>query len=269
MEKCLRDNNNILRLENKVEINRENAININIDMPTFKTYPNWYMKQDDFYYFKKMENYKELLNYLVCEKLIKSYYNFETANYIPAYANGKYGVASKNFRQTDKKHFYASPYYFNPFCDALGVFKALQYHFFSSKKYENLLNHLFQLISFQVYTTMTDLIEPNFLFSEEIDGFQLAPISDFDCAFDCPPKINLYCYSSAICRFIMPSCDFDNLISKYPNFAKFLKITEEIDISKILSSIEEEYGLYINELYKEHYLKHDEGQKEFIRSLHL
>lgn len=131
-----------------------------------------------------------------------------------------------------------------------------------------MVDDLLKLVSFHIYTGLRDLINCNLLFQQEIDGFSLAPIYDFDFSFE-NGLIETYYYKSSICNFKLSSDDLNELISLYPKFREYLLLMLEIDMEKILVEIETEHHLEINELYQEYYQKQDKIKKDFIRNLHL
>ncbi len=259
-----------LELQDKVEITKEYAEKINIDYEMIKKgrYQNWYMVNDENYY-GKILNDKEILNYLLCEKIANSIYKLQTAHFIPAKIGYKTGLASLNFRKSDKNYFYANQDYF-PFDNPNDTFPYLEQFFSLShhNHYQKLINDLLKLISFHIYTGLRDLIDCNLLFQKEAEEFSLSPLYDFDFAFENGTLKN-YHYKSSICHFDLPSEALDKLLESYPNFRKYLLFIFTIDMKQLLEEIEQEYYFDINELYKSYYLKQDKIKKDFIKTLHL
>lgn len=262
------DKTDILNLESKIMPTRENASRININYDELKAYSNWYYKNDNFYYFKKSCNNIEILNHLICEK-VAEYFKVLTAHYIPAIADNSYGVASPNFRKPNISYQAASLDYFWVYVDVLTIFNTLEINSENNKTASKLINDLLKLISFHIYTELDDIHSYNVLFERNNKSLNLAPAFDYDYAFESKENLQSITYGSAICGFDIPSPDFEQLLTKYPYFKKYLNLFLTIDIKQILNALIDKWNLSVNELYIDHYKKQDEIKKEFIRSLHL
>ncbi len=275
-----KENTQFLKLEQQCICNDALAKLINIDSQTLyrKKYQNWYKENGKFYYVKTL-NSKEILNYLLCEKIATTIFNLQAPEFllakIPFYISTaltihyKIGLASLNFRKPEKTYFYANQDYF-PFCNPKEAFLFLEQFFsiLNNDLYQKLVDDLLNLITFHIYTGMRDLIDCNLLFEKVKDGFLLATLYDFDFCFE-NGIIEKYHYKSSICEFDLPSKDLANFLEKYPEFSSILLKIENIDMSKILNEIANEKNLFINDFYKKYYLKQDEIKKDFIRSIHL
>lgn len=261
----------ILELNNKIICTEENARNINIDYKTFQTakYKNWYIANGGGVYYGKVLNDKEILNYLLCEKIAGKVYELQTAHFIPAKIRNKTGLASLNFRKRDVDYFYASQDYF-PFDNPTQALRCLKNFFYISKRneYYKLVDDILRLISFHIYTGLRDLIDCNLLFQEEENGFSLAPLYDFDFAFE-HDIVEKYYYKSTLCFFALPSEDLNELLEYYPYFRNYLLFMLNINMKIFLEEIKKENNLEISELYQSYYLKQDKIKKDFVRSLHL
>ena len=259
------ENTSVLELENRVEINKENAKNINTTLFELKAYPNWYYKNNKYLYFKECRNNIEILNHFICEKVAK-YFSVETAHFLPAKTKYEEGLASINFRDclynfqiAKKDYFYSSN---NPFI----TFKNLEINFENA---DELIKDIIRLIAFHIYTGLRDIHPYNVLFKEKSKRLILAPSFDYDYAFDCNDSLQNITYTSAICGFCIPSKDFEKILIEYPYFKEYLKLSLTVNMESIINEIIKEWNLFINDLYIDHYKKQDEIKKEFIRSLHL
>lgn len=260
----------ILELRNKILCTEENARSINIDYKTMQElrYQNWYLVNGQVYYGKDLMD-RGILNYLLCEKIANTIYQLETAHFVPAKIGYKTGLASLNFRKSNVNYFYANQEYF-PFDSPIQTLQYLSQFFSISNDegYHLLVHKILKLISFHIYTDLRDLIDCNLLFQEEENGFSLAPLYDFDFAFE-NGIINKYYYKSSISHFALPSEDLEKVLQFYPNFRNDLLLILEIDMEKVLEEITKENHLEISDIFKEHFLKQDKIKKDFIRSLHL
>lgn len=259
-----------LELTNRIMCTKENAERINIDYKTFQytKYKNWYIARGEAYYGKVL-NDREILNYLLCEKIANTIYKLQTAHFIPAKIGYKTGLTSQNFRKPGINYFYASQSYF-PFHNPTQTLQFLK-QFFSIANddgYKNLIDNLLKLLSFHIYTGLRDLINCNLLFQEEIDGFSLAPLYDFDFAFE-NGIIEKYDYKSSICTFTLPSEDLTRLLENYPDFRKYLLLILDIDMENFLEEIKIENAFNVSELFQNYFFKQDKIKKDFVRSLHL
>lgn len=259
-----------LELKDKIIYTKENAKKINIDDKTFQNpkYNNWYLVNGEAYYGKVLMD-KEILNHLLCEKIASTIYKLKTVHFIPAKIMNKTGLASLNFREQGRNYFYANQDYF-PFLNPRQTFIYLEqfFSFLNDSLYQKLVRDLLNLISFHIYAGLRDLIDCNLLFQKENGGFSLAPLYDFDFCFE-NGRLQKYHYKSSIYTFDLPGKDLDSFLDKYPEFGECLLKMESIDMEKFLSEIESEKHLFINDIYREYYLKQDEIKKDFIRSLHL
>lgn len=260
----------ILELHNKIICTEESANRINIDYKTFQEplYRKWYLKNGEAYYGKNLLD-REILNYLLCEKIANTIYELQTAHFIPAKIGYETGLASINFRKPKINYFYASQEYF-PYDNPTQALRCLKNFFYITEdnEYEKLIDVLLRLISFHIYTGLQDLKDCNLLFQEEKNGFFLAPLYDFDFAFE-NDILEKYYYKSTICFFALPSEDLTQLLEYYPKFRKYLLLMLNIDMKEFLEEIKEENNLVISDIYKEHFLKQDKIKKDFVRSLHL
>jgi len=254
----------IINLKNRIEINKENAKKINTTLFELRAYPNWYYENGIYYYYKECRNNIEILNHFICEKIAEKF-NVLTANYIPAKDNYCSGLATPNFRKqginyqiSQKEYFFVK--------NASIVFNNLEISFINA---DDLINDLLKLIAFHIYTGLIDIHPYNILFIKDGNKLNLAPAFDYDYAFQSSDELKKFSYLSAICGFDIPSKDFEEILNKYPYFKDYLNLFLTINMNELLNEITEEYNLYINELYSDHYKKQDEIKKEFIRKLHL
>lgn len=105
---------NFLELNNRMECTKEFAKTINMDYETLKKlrYRNWYLANGELYYAKDLIGDKEVLNYLLCEKIANTIYELQTSHFVLAKIENKIGLASLNFRHPNINYFYANQDYF-------------------------------------------------------------------------------------------------------------------------------------------------------------
>lgn len=257
------DQTTILELTHQVHTDDLFFSKINIDLDTFEIHPNWYIKEKQFYYFKVLNN-MEILNHFICE-YIAPIFGLASAHFVPAESSQVYGLASENFRKSGVSYCYPSSF---DIWQIGNLFSPIQLKFYEDT--ENILvSDLLRVVAFQIYTEWDDLHLENLMFQKESNGFRLAPLFDYDYAFESKHCIKEYDYRSFICQFSMPSDGFDVLLNQYPIFKKLLHLFLEIDMDRILNTIVSEWHLMVNDWYLEHYKKQDEIKKDFVRSLHL
>lgn len=258
-----------LELKEKVPITKENAekINMNWNIFSLPKYCNWYLLNEQYYYFKRLPNIK-LLNNLILSRIVKKYYKLQVAEFKLARVNDEVGLAAINFREQQKKYFEADQEHFPSF-NPIITFQYLKTFFQDIENYYHLVNDLTNLMSFHIYSGLCDLCSVNLLFKEEKDGFSLAPVFDLDDAYEAKISFGTYEYYSYICDLKIPSNTFTEFITCFPSFQCALQIQDDIDMNKVLTEVEEENNIDINELLKDYYKRRDEEKKDFIRSLKL
>lgn len=254
---------NILELTHKVLKDDLFSSKTNIDLDTFDAYPNWYIQGKYFYYFKSRGNI-EVLNHFLCEKIAQRF-GLSSAHFVPASTSEFLGIASQNFRESGKSYCYPSSWDFWLMGD---LFSQIQLGFFGDQPKE-MINDLLRVIAFQIYTEWDDLHVENLMFQKESNGYRVAPLFDFDYAFQAKDDVSTYVYRSFISQFLIPSKELESLFIQYPFFQNCLATILEIDIEQILKDIAGFWSLDINDLYLDHYKKQDELKKKLIQTLSL
>jgi hypothetical protein len=259
-----------LDYDDKCTNNHEELANIlNISLFDLSNHPNWYYKYGIYYFFKEAIIVKRVLNHLLSEK-IAPLYNLKTPHFI--FAQDEYcklGFMSKNFRESNSKYIdFFIDYYSFVFYSANDFFDLLESKCKSSLEYETLSDDIIRFLAFQFYTSLTDMHKNNFLFKETNEGIRLDTLFDFDRAFSSVNKNNYTC-SSDLLTLKIPSDNFYKVIERFPKLKDYLLILENIDMDKMLSSIEEENFCIIDDTVKDSYKSQDELKKNLVRSLKL
>lgn len=253
-----------IELNDKIKLSKSNSKNIGIDYSIMSFYNNWYLYQNQYYYFKKCNNIY-ILRHLLGEK-IADYFRVPTVHFIPAKVGKTEGLSTLNFRKKE--------YSYLPFYDLYGmstkaILKLYENNFMENKNELHNISPLLRLIAFHIYTDLTDLNDCNLLVQKSKKGLAISPTFDYDLMFLSDLNFDNYFYNSAICSLELPSKDFENIITDYPEFKEYLHYFVKIDTEKIIEQVREEYHLQNFERFLEDYKKNDEIKKEFIRKLHL
>ena len=152
-----------------------------IDMNTLSMYDNWYILDDGLYYFKSCFIFEELFMSELARECNVKCVSFSLAGDNVSYNRSLLGVMSKLYRYKDKKYFYYSDFcnrYFDGYVQYLDKFKLASEDVFGNDKTNILIDDIYGLISFDMFTGQRDRGEHNFLFECDNDSIRLAPLCD-------------------------------------------------------------------------------------------
>lgn len=155
---------------------------LKINRELFSMYTNWYVIDDELYYFKRHFIFNELL----LSELAREF-NVKCVDFKLATDGEHIGVISKNFR---KKESLYSDYlefaikYFITIPEDLASFKANAYAVFGDKVGSKLTNQVFDLVAFDFFSGQNDRTHINVAFETRCkEVAKLAPLCDNGVAF--------------------------------------------------------------------------------------
>ena len=158
-----------------------------IDIDTLSMYDNWYILDDGFYYYKDNYIFEELfMSELACECGVRCV-EYKLANDCNILNGEKLGIISKLYRYKDKEYYYYSDFckkYFNDYINNLNKLKQSLEILFGIDKTNILMNDIFSLICFDMFTGQYDRGEHNFMFEYDEENIKLAPLCDNGLVFN-------------------------------------------------------------------------------------
>jgi len=157
-----------------------------IDIDTLSMYDDWYILDDEFYYFKTGLIFEELFMSELARECNVKCVSFSVAEDTVSYKRPLFGVISKLYRKNDKEYFYYSDFcikYFDGYVQYLDKFKVISEGVFGNEKTNILMNDIYGMISFDMFTAQSDRGEHNFMFECDSDSIRLAPLCDNELVF--------------------------------------------------------------------------------------
>lgn len=234
-----------------------------IDMDTLKAYDDWYILDDGLYYFKYMYTIEELfISELAHECKVRC------VEFLLALDNNTLGIMSKLYREKGKQYYMYGDFckkYFNHFPDNLSVFRLASSIAFGEEKMNKLMDDVFSMVCFDIFTGQWDREEYNLFFECDSDSnVRIAPLCDNGVAFQ-----NSYIYSSPFCELSIgeESVSRGNLpfiLSMEGNFYNKLAAYLNINVSDILNRTCEKYKIDINGYDKRVLLGYFDDRKRAI-----
>lgn len=157
------------------------ALHTGIDEDTISVYDEWFLLDDGFYYFKVEHIIEELfLSELAHECDVRCVdFNF-------AFNNGSLGIISKLYRDPSKEYNSYDDFckkHFNCIVDDLGSFKVVCDVMLGNDVSNRLMNDIYGLISFDIFTGQIDRYSYNVFFETFGNDIRLAPMCDNGGAF--------------------------------------------------------------------------------------
>ena len=234
--------------------------------PRFFFINNWHKIGNDWYFFKNCKDYDfYFINELLGE-VISNYFNLDTVHYQVAKLSvlgqrPQYGVLSKNI--CDKRFPYktAWDYGFKPNQD-LSILDNLKKVCKNEEEYQLLLDDIKKLFIRDFYTSQLDRTGNNFLFKETPEGIRLAPLLDYENAFE---SIAPERYRNQIGEIDLRNKETREVIKKDFRFQGLLHILMNANMQVFLDNVEDTHKIIIPDGEKKYYLKSDENIKRLVR----
>lgn len=158
-----------------------------IDMDTLSMYDDWYILDDGFYYFKSNYIFEELFMSELAHECGVKCVEFKLAENSTSFKYPVIGVISKLYRNKDREYYYYSDFckkYFDDYIYGLDKLKYLCSLKFGEDKTNKLMNDMYGMISFDMFTGQYDRGQHNFLFEYDDNGISLAPLCDNGLVFN-------------------------------------------------------------------------------------
>ena len=227
---------------------------LQIDPLTFKFYCDWYLIDNKLYYFKSDYMFNEIFLSELAHELGIKCVDFKLSD------NGKFtGIISESFRR-DGFNYYdymeLEREFFLHDSRSIVDFKYLASDAFGEDESKKLLDEIYKLIAFDVFTGQFDRVPSNVTFELDSKGnIELAPLCDNGAAFN-TTRFNTYrsCFGDLafpVDKYI-DSCQLETLKLVRDNLAfynEFEKLVN-INVKDVLERTLEKYKLKMSESKK-------------------
>lgn len=227
-------------------------------------YINHWHKINGEWYFYKSDGYDfHFVNELL-DEMISKYFDLETINYQVAklqVGNKKeYGLISKNF--CNKQYTYKRSWDYNlPTSENLDILQNIRDICKSNEEYLFLLNDLKKFFIRDFYTSQLDRSGNNFLFKVTPSGIRLAPLYDYENAFE---SIELQIYRNQIATINITDKQTKNILRNDSKLQELLYAITNIDINNLISEVEDKHKIIVPLDIKNYYQNHDLEIKKLI-----
>ena len=223
-----------------------------IDIDTLSMYDDWYILDNEFYYFKTAFIFEELFMSELAKECNVKCVDFLLAENTVLYKYPVFGVISKIYRTKDKEYFYYSDFcnrYFGGYVKDMDKFKLASVSAFGNDKSNILMNDIYGLISFDMFTGQSDRGEHNFMFECDNDNIRLAPLCDNGMVFR-----NGFNYDSAFGNYCLFETDMyttyrkdllDILRNERMLYDRFEYILD-INVKEVLKRTLDKYKIVMN-----------------------
>lgn len=241
----------------------ELSILTGIPRSILERYDDWYILDNEFYFFKDRGIVEELfMSELANECKVRC------VKFLLAHDNGNLGIISKLYREKNKEYLMYSDFckkYFNNILTSLGGFRLSTSIQFGEDKMTKIMNDLFDLISFDIFSGQWDRDEYNFFFEcDKYDNIRIAPLCDNGAVFQ-KELFNIFPFG----EFCLDEDRiFDGnlpcILSCEKYFYNKLASMLEINILDILNRTCDKYKISIDDEDKKRLLSYFDGRKNAI-----
>ncbi len=253
---------------NRVKLDKK----LNISLAEIILKNNWYIYNEEYYYYKRLDSAFRIMNELIGVYLSK-YMMVPTVEYTLALDFGKIvGLLSKNFRKLKKRYYLATCVnyrYLKKFSDSL-----------NEPVVDELRKSLDRLIMKDFYSCMTDRIRNTLVSMTRFKSVNLEPSFDYELSF-VDEKDSIYpkmgkCERCEFDTYFNPLFYTDDEDKSYGEITydtlKEMMVYDEylvylferimdFDIAKAIKCIEEENGIIVADDLKDYYIDFDKTRK--------
>lgn len=231
-----------------------------IDDEILNRYDNWYILDNNFYYFKYSYVFEEIL----MSELAKSL-GVKCVSFTGAIRGMTKGIISGLYRSNDKDYYMYSEFckkYFNQDVSNLNDLFDMLLSKLSFEDVCNFMNDIYGLIVFDLFSGQTDRLEYNFFFECGKDTVRLAPLCDNGRCFGAnmmyrTPFGNYSLYGGVNNIYN----DLYMLLNENKEFYLRLEKVLDIDIWELLKRTLDKYKILINGEFKNYILNYFDDKK--------
>lgn len=230
----------------------------------------WYYVNGEYYYFKDSKSSKfNFINELLGEK-ISEYFGLDTVHYSIAKLciegmSDNFGIVSKNF--CNKEYTYKTAYDYNLLKGQdLSVLKRIKRICQSEDEYSLLVDDLKKFFIRDFFTSQRDRHGGNFLFMEKEEGISLAPLYDYEHAYD---PLDVHVYINQIGKLDINDSNTQYLLKNDSKFQELLYMLMDFDMTKTLTKVEDIHKINIQPAYKDYYIRMNTDMKKLVKDYKL
>ena len=241
-----------------------------IDIDTLSMYDNWYILDDGLYYFKSSLIFEELFMSELARECNVKCVDFLLAENTVSYKHPVLGVISKLYRTKNKEYFYYNDFccrYFGNYAKDIDEFKLASESAFGNDKTNLLMDDIYGLISFDMFTGQYDRMDYNFMFECDCDSIRLAPLCDNELVFS-----NGFNYDFAFGNYCLFETDMystyrrdllETLRNERMLYDRFERILD-IDVKEVLKRTLDKYMIIMDISNRGRVLRYLDSKKKAI-----
>lgn len=221
---------------------------------------NWYNIEGQWFYFKWAKGQSCIINELMGE-VISKYFALDTAHYILAKLGNKEGVISQNFCCKDFSYKTSRELNFTG-QNNLDIINKIKENPTLQKK-DLLLEDIKKLFIRDFYTIQNDRNNNNLLFKCQKNSIRMAPLFDYEMAFDHYTKFQ--CYRNVLGTLYLDFIETRQLVINDDFFQKLLLLLMDARMPLFIQEVEDTNRIKIPEYLKEKYLQSDLKVKRYVK----
>lgn len=239
---------------------------LSLDSSFLKTYNDWYVIDNELYFFKPYRKFTELF----MQELIEEY-DLRHVTYRLAYSDDTLGVISKNFKDPNNKYYDYDTYFIRNGIEVPRDIERLSSAFDKLLDKDNkkkIMEEFLKLTVFDWFSGQIDRGDTNLIIEKRDNGTFLAPIFDNGCSLeiynteynssfenlDFSPRYE-YCKEEEYILY---------LLTKYKTLRDYLSKSLDIDIRKILRRTLEKYKLELSKEDQQKIIRFFDFKKDLI-----
>lgn len=241
-----------------------------IDIDTLSMYCDWYILDDGFYYFKTCCIFEELfMSELAIECNVKCV-SFELAKNTVSYRYPTIGVMSKLYRVKEKEYYFYRDFcfkYFDEYINDFDKFRSMSLNVFGESKYNKLIDDIYGMMAFDMFTGQRDRGAHNFLFECNSDGVALAPLCDngwvFSYEYNYDSPFGNYCLLETDMFTTNRKSMIDILKSEKMLYERFGNLLD-VDVKEVLKRTLDKYMIVLDIGSRGRILRYMDNKKKAI-----
>lgn len=241
-----------------------------IDIDTLSMYDDWYILDDGFYYFKFHFIFQELFMSELAKEYELRCVEFKLAKVNRMRYNSTLGIISKLYRDKEKEYYFYSEFckrYFGEYINDLNKFRLLCENRFGDDKTNKLVDDIYSMICFDMFTGQHDRGEHNFMFEYNSDDVRLAPLCDngwvFNYGYDYDSPFGNFCLFETDMYTTYRKSLIDFLRCEKMLYDRFEHILD-IDVKEVLRRTLDKYMIVMDIGNRKRILRYMDGKKKAI-----